>query len=114
MFIQMGIRVILCSESNHRIIWWGSTASEGLNPMDYEEDFTKIDGTGLAGDIYDAILSSLSGNAFRYVLSNAREGARSEQKIWYLDETLLTIFDCDKINFSFEGFASEDIVAASE
>lgn len=49
--------------------------------MDYEEDFTKIDGTGLAGDIYDAILSSLSGNAFRYVLLNAREGARSEQKI---------------------------------
>lgn len=49
--------------------------------MDYEEDFTKIDGTGLAGDIYDAIPASLSGNAFRYVLSNTREGARSEQKI---------------------------------
>lgn len=45
----------------------------------YEEDFTKIDGTGLAGDIYDAIPASLSGNASRYVLSNAREGARSEQ-----------------------------------
>ena len=37
----------------------------------YEEDFTKIDGTGLAGDIYDAIPASLSGNASRYVLSNA-------------------------------------------
>lgn len=34
----------------------------------YEEDFTKIDGTGLAGDIYDAIPASLSGNASRYVL----------------------------------------------
>ena len=45
----------------------------------YEEDFTKIDGTGLAGDIYDAILASLSGNASRYVLSNAGEGTRSEQ-----------------------------------
>ena len=45
----------------------------------YEEDFTKIDGTGLAGDIYDAIPASLSGNASRYVLANAREGARSDQ-----------------------------------
>ncbi len=45
----------------------------------YEEDFTKIDGTGLAGDIYDAIPASLSGNASRYVLSNAREGVRSVQ-----------------------------------
>ena len=45
----------------------------------YEEDFTKIDGTGLAGDIYDAIPANLSGNASRYVLSNAREGTRSEQ-----------------------------------
>ena len=33
----------------------------------YEDDFTKIDGTGLAGDIYDAIPASLSGNASRYV-----------------------------------------------
>lgn len=45
----------------------------------YEEDFTKIDGTGLAGDIYDAIPANLSGNASRYVLSSAREGTRSEQ-----------------------------------
>lgn len=45
----------------------------------YEEDFTKIDGTGLAGDIYDAIPASLSGNASRYVLANAREGTRSDQ-----------------------------------
>lgn len=45
----------------------------------YEEDFTKIDGTGLAGDIYDAIPANLSRNASRYVLANAREGARSEK-----------------------------------
>lgn len=45
----------------------------------YEEDFTKIDGTGLVGDIFDAIPANLSGNASRYVLSNAREGIRSEQ-----------------------------------
>ena len=45
----------------------------------YEEDFTKIDGTGLAGDIFDAIPASLSGSASRYVLSYAREGIRSEQ-----------------------------------
>ncbi len=45
----------------------------------YEEDFTKIDGAGLAGDIFDAIPANLSGNASRYVLANAREGIRSEQ-----------------------------------
>ena len=45
----------------------------------YEEDFMKIDGTGLAGDIYDAIPASLSGNASRYVLANARDGIRAEQ-----------------------------------
>lgn len=45
----------------------------------YEEDFTKIDGTGLAGDIYDAIPSNLYKNASRYILSSAREGVRSTQ-----------------------------------
>lgn len=45
----------------------------------YEEDFVKIDGTGLAGDIYDAIPVNLSSNASRYILSNAREGIRSAQ-----------------------------------
>ena len=45
----------------------------------YEEDFTKIDGTGLAGDIYDAIPASLSKNASSYVLSKAREGVRAKQ-----------------------------------
>lgn len=42
----------------------------------YEEDFVKIDGTGLAGDIYDTIPANLSNNASRYVLSNARKGTR--------------------------------------
>ncbi len=45
----------------------------------YEEDFTKIDGTGLAGDIFDAIPANLSGNASRYVLASAKEGIRSKQ-----------------------------------
>lgn len=45
----------------------------------YEEDFTKIDGTSLAGDVYDAIPASLSGNASRNVLANARVGIKSEQ-----------------------------------
>ena len=45
----------------------------------YEEDFTKIDGTGLAGDIYDSIPASLTGNNSRYVYSSARKGTRSEQ-----------------------------------
>ena len=45
----------------------------------YEEDCTKIDGTGVAGDIYDAIPANLSSNASRYVLSSAREGMRAEQ-----------------------------------
>ena len=45
----------------------------------YEEDFVKIDGTGLAGNIYDAIPANLSSNASRYVLSAAKSGTRSER-----------------------------------
>lgn len=45
----------------------------------YEEDFTKIDGTGLAGDIYDSIPASLTGNNSRYIYSSAKKGTRSEQ-----------------------------------
>ncbi len=45
----------------------------------YEEDFTKIDSSGLAGDMYDAIPANLSGNASRYVLASAREGTRADQ-----------------------------------
>ena len=54
----------------------------------YEEDFTKIDSSGLAGDIYDAIPASLSGNASRYILSNARERTRSEQVINLIPDLL--------------------------
>ena len=45
----------------------------------YEEDFIKIDGTGLVGDIYDAIPANLSSNASRYILSTARNGIRSNR-----------------------------------
>ncbi len=45
----------------------------------YEEDFTKIDGMGLAGNLYDGIPASLTGNASRYVMATAKEGVRSEQ-----------------------------------
>lgn len=45
----------------------------------YEEDFIKIDGTGLAGDIYDAIPANLSSNASRYILSTARNGIRANR-----------------------------------
>lgn len=45
----------------------------------YDEDFVKIDGTGLAEDIYNAIPANLSGNASRYIVSSARAGTRSEQ-----------------------------------
>lgn len=45
----------------------------------YEEDFIKIDGTGLAGDIYDAIPANLSSNASRYILSIAKNGIRANR-----------------------------------
>lgn len=45
----------------------------------YDEDFVKIDGTGLAEDIYNAIPANLSGNASRYIVSSVRAGTRSEQ-----------------------------------
>ena len=54
----------------------------------YEEDFTKIDALGLAGDIYDAIPANLSSNASRYILSNAREGIRSERVLDLLPDIL--------------------------
>ena len=54
----------------------------------YEEDFTKIDASGLTGDIYDAIPANLSSNASRYILSNAREGTRSERVLDLLPDIL--------------------------
>lgn len=49
----------------------------------YEEDFVKIDSSGLAGNIYDAIPASLSSNASRYTLATAKKGTRtsSTQKL---------------------------------
>jgi hypothetical protein len=54
----------------------------------YEEDFTKIDSSGLAGDIYDAIPANLSGNASRYILASAREGTRADQVVDLLPDML--------------------------
>lgn len=54
----------------------------------YEEDFTKIDETGLAGDIYDAIPASLSGNTSRYILSNVKDGIRANQVLQLLPDIL--------------------------
>lgn len=54
----------------------------------YEEDFIKIDRTGLAGDVYDSIPSSLSSNASRYVLSLARKDLRSKQVFELLQDML--------------------------
>ena len=54
----------------------------------YEEDFTKIDSSGLAGDIYDAIPANLTGNASRYVLNSARDGTRSNQVVDLLPDML--------------------------
>lgn len=54
----------------------------------YEEDFTKIDGSGLAGDIYDAIPANLSGNASRYVLTTAREGTRANHVVDLIPDML--------------------------
>lgn len=45
----------------------------------YEEDFLKIDNTGLASAIYDSIPASLSRNASRYIFASAREDTRDEQ-----------------------------------
>lgn len=56
----------------------------------YEEDFIKIDRTGLAGDVYDSIPSSLSSNASRYVLSLARKDLRSKQVFELLPDMLST------------------------
>lgn len=43
----------------------------------YVENFIKLDPTGLAGDLFDAIPANLSNNASRYILSNAKDNLRS-------------------------------------
>lgn len=45
----------------------------------YEDDFNKIDGSGLASSMFDAIPANLTNNASRYILSNAKKGTRLEQ-----------------------------------
>lgn len=57
----------------------------------YEEDFIKIDKTGLTGDIYDGIPASLSSNASRYVLSNAGDGNRLKT-VWNLIPDMLSSY----------------------
>lgn len=54
----------------------------------YEDDFIKIDKSGLASDIYEAIPSNLANNASRYVLSNARSNLRLAQVQELLPEML--------------------------
>lgn len=54
----------------------------------YEEDFTKIDITGLAGEIFDSIPASLSSNASRYVLATARENVKAERMLQIIPEML--------------------------
>ena len=63
----------------------------------YEEDFVKVDGTGLAGDVYDAIPVNLSSNASRYILSNAREGARLE----YVREIIPDMLNSYTVNIAY-------------
>lgn len=75
----------------------------------YEEDFTKIDGSGLAGDIYDAIPANLSGNASRYVLTTAREGTRANHVVDLIPDMLssFTVNIAYHANNPSEGFALE-------
>ena len=63
----------------------------------YEEDFVKVDETGLAGDVYDAIPANLSSNASRYILSNAREGARLE----YVREIIPDMLNSYTVNIAY-------------
>ena len=45
----------------------------------YEEDFMKLDGSGRARSLYDAIPAQLSKNASRYQVSSAIRGERAER-----------------------------------
>ena len=45
----------------------------------YEEDLIKVDPSGLASDIFDAMPANLNKNAARYVLASARSGTRTKQ-----------------------------------
>ncbi len=52
----------------------------------YEEDLIKVDPSGLASDIFDAIPANLSRNATRYVMASARLGTRTKQVIELIPE----------------------------
>ncbi len=52
----------------------------------YEEDLIKVDPSGLASDIFDAIPANLSKNAARYILSSARPRTRTKQAIELIPE----------------------------
>lgn len=54
----------------------------------YEEDFIKIDGTGVSGDIYRSIPASLSSNASRYILASAGENISSTKAQVLIPEML--------------------------
>lgn len=54
----------------------------------YEEDFVKIDNSGVAGDIFDSIPSNLSSNSARYSLSKVRKGTRSQQLLKFIPDML--------------------------
>ena len=45
----------------------------------YEDDFFKIDESGLASEVYDSIPASLTSNASRYIFSNAKNGIRGKK-----------------------------------
>lgn len=48
-----------------------------MYPMDYEDDFRKIDPTGKLSSLFDAIPAQLMGNASRYQVSSVISGSRA-------------------------------------
>ena len=63
----------------------------------YEEDFIKIDNTGLISGIYDNIPANLSNNSSRYVLSSVKEGIRFER----FNELLADILSSYTVNIAY-------------
>lgn len=63
----------------------------------YEEDFIKIDGTGVSGDIYNSIPASLSSNASRYILASAGENI-SSTKVQVLIPEMISSYT---VNFAY-------------
>lgn len=57
----------------------------------YEEDFSKIDRTGLAESIYDSIPANLSKNSSRYILSTAKKGLKAN-RVYELIPNMLSSF----------------------